>query len=671
MGNGQTPVKREASQLVKLLLEKHVQPLSIGDEFSNRVFDLVIEELDPNGFILTMEDIKRLRAYRDTIDDDISGKSWLFFPALTDTYKKALSRSLEFVVAATDVPVDVYAKISPLDTTRARSEFDHKSFWRLLLHHYIMADVAELRPANASTGEKEFLTKFEPLVRRKLRLRNQHMIQRTLNHPEGYDKYVASVFMRSISQAFDPHSTYLSMTEMENFISQLSTEGYFFGLGLDENDKGEIVITSLKPGGPAWKSGMIHNGDVVEKLRWKGGEWLDALGMDETELDAILQQSNHNILELMLRDVTNASHVVELKKEKISSDQNVVRGFVLNGARKIGYIYLPDFYSEWGETEGAKCANDVAREILKLKNEKIEGLILDVRYNGGGSLYEAIAMAGSFIDAGPMGILGDRKEVVTEKDFNRGTVWDGPLVIMVNKLSASAAEFLAAALQDYRRAIIVGSTTYGKATSQEMFSLVPGRAQIDYAKIGNELGAGYSTITTSRIYRITGKSLQNVGVIPDVKIEDPYDLLDYHESLLPYSIRQDSVNKKTYYTPMQPLPIRCLQERSVVRLNADSSFIALRSYLKSYKESGEPMTMDFKNLVDAASRRNRSLILFNKSEAAQMPDFQVQPTTSDQASVVDEYQNSLNSIWLKNISKDISLAEGFHIICDYIELLNH
>jgi carboxyl-terminal processing protease len=281
-------------------------------------------------------------------------------------------------------------------------------------------------------------------------------------------------------------------------------------------------------------------------------------------------------------------------------------------------------------------------------------------------------MAGSFVDAGPMGILGDRKEAVTEKDFNRGTVWDGPLVIMVNKLSASASEFLAAALQDYKRAIIVGSTTFGKATSQEMFSLFPGKSQIDFSKIGNQDGSGYCTVTTARIYRITGKSLQNVGVVPDVKIADPYDLIEYHESILPYSLKQDSVNKKTYFTPMKPMPLNCLQERSFFRMKADSSFVALQAYVESHRAQEDNMTTDFKELVEAAARRHRILASFKKSMEAANPDFRVLPTISDQKqSAVDDYKNALNSIWLKNITNDISLAEGFHIICDYIELSNH
>src|SRR5437762_8924227 len=161
-----------------------------------------------------------------------------------------------------------------------------------------------------------------------------------------------------------------------------------------------------------------------------------------------------------------------LAKEKIETEDDIVKGYVLNGEKKIGYISLPDFYTIWEDESGSGCANDVAKEIVKLKKENIDGLILDVRYNGGGSLGEALQLTGIFIDEGPL--LGEKDrngKLVFLKDPNRGTIYDGPMVLMVNGQSASASEVLAAALQDYHRALIVGSSTYGKATMQEIFPM--------------------------------------------------------------------------------------------------------------------------------------------------------------------------------------------------------
>jgi carboxyl-terminal processing protease len=673
--NAQTRnVRAEAMQLKKVMLEKHVAPPLIDDQFSGRVFNLVLDQLDPDGYFFTMEEITTLQVHREKIDDELNGRAWNFFPTLVEHYRRALIRSQEFIAVGTEAPFNVLSKVQPIDTSRARSEFDHKSLWRLLLHYQVMEELAELRRSFPSLSDKDFLAKHEPIVRQKEKLRGERLVKRILYHSEGFESHLATTFLQCISMAFDPHSTYMSTTQMENFISRLSTEGYYFGLGLDENESGDLVIANIKPGSPAWKSGVIHNGDVIEKMRWKGNgnDWIDVAGMDESEVDEILNESNHNALELTLRNLTNGQVVVELKKEKLNSDENVVRSFILEGDRKIGYIYLPDFYSEWGEVEGAKCASDVAKEIIKLKAENVEGLILDVRYNGGGSLSEAVAMAGSFIDAGPMGILGDRgKEPVTEKDYNRGTVWDGPLVIMVNKLSASASEFLAAALQDYRRAIIVGSVTYGKATGQEMFSMTPGKSTIDFTNLASNGGWGFSTITTSRIYRITGKSLQNVGVVPDVRLPDLFELVDYHESLMPYSIKQDSISKKTYYTPLAPLPLDCIRDRSAFRLKSDTAFSHLRTYIETFKRYQPSEASEWNMLLKESMEKHHVFQNFSRALDATKPDFGVIVTgEKENGATWDEYQRSVNSAWVKNITKDISLAEGFHIICDYIELTN-
>jgi carboxyl-terminal processing protease len=484
---------------------------------------------------------------------------------------------------------------------------------------------------------------------------------------------MATLFLNCMSHAFDAHSAYMSPTQMENFMSALSSEGYYFGISVDENENGEFVISNLRPGGPAWKSGTVHNGDVIEKLRWAGNEWIDVAGMDEQEIDAILSESNHNTLELTLRNVTAGPQVVQLKKEKLDSDDNIVRSFILEGRKKIGYISLPDFYSEWGDQEGAQCANDVAREILKLKRENIQGLILDVRFNGGGSLAEAVAMAGTFVDAGPMGILKTKAtDEVTVKDMNRGTVYDGPLVIMVNRLSASASEFLAAALQDHRRAIIVGTGTYGKATGQEMYSLIPGKPDIDYAKLNNPAW-GYSTITTSRIYRINGKSLQRQGVVADITLPDFYDIDGYSEAALPFALKPDSSSKKTYYTQFAPFPIKQLREKSHARVVADTLFASIQNYVNNiYDKKEETDFVEWPLLMQKAFADHHQFQSIKAALENTTPVFSIAvPAQEQQKLLWDEYDEGIHAAWVKNIGKDISLEEAFHILCDYIDTANH
>ena len=301
------------------------------------------------------------------------------------------------------------------------------------------------------------------------------MIHRILNHASGYENHIATQFLQSVSLAFDPHSSYLSLAQMENFLASLSTEGYYFGISVDENERGEIVITQLTPGGPAWKSGEVHAGDVIEQIRWEGSEWIEVDGMTQDEFDNLLQESIRNSIEFTLEGNGRYREDSATSERKRCQPKKIELKVLFSKGRKESVMFLCRDFIPIGVMRRDHGAPMMwRRKYLKLKKENIDGLVLDVRYNRGGSLKEAVAMAGIFIDAGPMGVLKVKGGTTqSEKDVNRGTVYDGPLLLMVNGLSASASEFLAAALQDYHRGIIVGSRTYGKATGQEVFSLEP------------------------------------------------------------------------------------------------------------------------------------------------------------------------------------------------------
>ncbi len=674
----QSPIARtprtEAAQLKHILQQKHISPPSINDDFSERVFTLLIAELDPESNYLTGEEFEKLAAFRNKLDDEINGAGWSFLPIVNEVYKQSLTRCEKLIVSVTESAVSSSVKLEAIDTIRATNIETHGIRWHALLKADILQELAHLRVHGAGLSEKDFFTKNESIIRTRVRMKYQRQLQRLLHPVVGFENYVSNLYLQCIAHAFDPHSSYMPLTEMENFMSQLSTEGYYFGIGIDENDNGEIQITNLKPGGPAWKSGEIHAGDVIEKVRWTGEEWTETAGMEREELDDILRESNHNTLELSLKNATQGSHIVKLRKEKLQSDDNMVRGFLLTGKRKIGYISLPDFYSEWGETEGSRCANDVAKEIIKLKRENIEGLILDLRFNGGGSLEEASAMAGTFIEAGPMGVIQARgEEPVTMKDENRGTVYDGPLVVLVNSISASASEFLAAALQDYRRAIIVGADTYGKATGQLMYALTPGKSEINYDKLASPGGWGFTSVTLIRIYRITGKSLQKNGVRVDIKLPDLYDLAGYRESLLPYALLPDSSNKKTYYTPLKKLPLESLRLKSATRVASDSAFISLTNYMSDFKQSiAEPsQTLQWNDLVKRTQQAQLRAQAMTRELQKPTSDFNVSSSNDIQTTGLwDEYAKVVDQAWVKNISTDPSLEEAFNILCDYISILN-
>ena len=664
-------VKNEALQLKKLILQHHFDPKPINDLFSARVFDHFLNSLDPEKMYFTNQDIQVLTAFKNKIDDDLTGTSWDFLPAITERYKQSLLRCEAIITRHTKTPFDLTKKeLFVPDTVWADNDVANATLWQKSLKYDALNELIYLQKRTPEIAEEEFLSKKEADARTRVQRNSLRMIHRILNHTSGYENYVATQFLQSVSLTFDPHSSYLSLDEMENFLASLSTEGFYFGITVDENDRGEIVITQLTPGGPAWKSGEVHAGDIIEQIRWEGSEWMEVDGMTRDEFDNMLQESIRHSIEFTLKKTGGIEKTVKLRKEKMSAEENRVKSFILEGDKKIGYVSLPGFYTDWGDEEGSRCANDVAKEILKLKKENIDGLVLDVRFNRGGSLKEAVAMAGIFIDAGPMGVIKIKGGTTqSEKDINRGTVYDGPLLLMVNGLSASASEFLAAALQDYHRGIVVGSRTYGKATGQEVFSLEPDGKGVSTLPL-KKLGWGYTTITTLKIYRVTGKTAQKRGVIPDIPLPDLYEFIDFREETLKDALASDSISKKIYYTPLGLLPVCELKEKSQVRIAKSQGFqstIACSKALSGLSKKLDSVALnwnDYKKLINDEGERFKLL-----KEITDTPTsaFKVANHSFDQQRMErDEYVRQVNDGWTKNLSRDISLEEAFYIICDYI-----
>jgi carboxyl-terminal processing protease len=454
-------------------------------------------------------------------------------------------------------------------------------------------------------------------------------------------------------------------------VSSLSTEGYYFGVTFGENDRGEVSVTQLMPGGPAWKLGEVHPGDILQILQWEGQEAIDLWGFSLNEVNDILAETNHATIAMTLRKADGTYKTVSLRKEKVEAEETQVKSFLLDGTRKVGYISLPDFYTNWDDQEGSQCARDVAREVMKLKKENIEGLILDLRFNGGGSMDEAVAMAGIFIDAGPVGVVKGRTgEMRTVKDVNRGTVYDGPLVLMVNGLSASASEFLAAALQDYRRAVVVGGRTYGKATAQTLSPVDPKIAPTAMADFSKAPAQSYSSITLEKMYRITGKTAQQSGVVPDIILHDALEALPIREADLPRAFPSDSIQKKMYYQPLPALPLKTLQDLSASRVKGLPQFTALQAYgqqiaaLEHRHDKVSLVWADFKKQYDVelamvAGVEKNSNATANAFKASRLH-------AVEQRMQMDAYTDEFNRSWIKNLQDDIFVNEAFLIICDYI-----
>jgi carboxyl-terminal processing protease len=461
---------------------------------------------------------------------------------------------------------------------------------------------------------------------------------------------------------------FFSPQEEENFQSQISTEEFSFGFIIDENE-GKIVVEQLIPGGPAWKSGEINKNDELLQLQWEGRDPVDISLMTAEETDKILDEYNHGNITVKIKKPNGTIRSVKLAKEKIETEEDIVKGYILNGEKKFGYISLPDFYTTWFDEKGSGCANDVAKEIVKLKKENIEGLILDVRYNGGGSLGEALQLTGIFIDEGPL--LGEKDRVgklTFLKDPNRGTIYDGPMVLMVNGQSASASEALAAALQDYNRAVIVGSATYGKATMQQILPMDTITSKKDVHSAD-----GYVKITMGKLYRVTGQTTQLNGVLPDVALPDSYDGLEYLEKFSAHVLGSDTVKKNAYYKPLSSLPIAELSALSVKRVSSNKDFQDINTIIKKQTLLMKSGTLTVPLKAEAFEKwmqeKELEQTIINETEKPPSKVFTVDNHQADkQVLKTDNYSKEINDIRLKNLQQDIYLEEAYRVLSDLVRI---
>ncbi|HEY9047231.1 MAG TPA: carboxy terminal-processing peptidase [Ohtaekwangia sp.] len=670
--------EREARLLIRKLKEQHYSPKPVDDVFAGQVFDALLREIDPDKLFFTEADIKPLLKYRSLLDDELNGTGWKFLQDLTTVYKASLQRSAAIIEEQSAAPFKKdFREFFEYDTAHwSFNEQERVHRWRHWLKYQAFERLVDKQKSyTGNTGD--FYTRYEPETRQRVKQQELRSIKRILNHASGFESFLATAYFQVIASVFDPHTSYLPLTAMENFMASLSTEGYYFGVTLDENDRGDVLIAALAPGGPAWKSGELHASDILVSLQWEGQERIDVTGLSLEEANQVLADDNHQMMDFTVQQASGIAHTVRLRKEKISLEENYARSYLLKDKYTIGYISLPDFYTRWSdESEGTRCASDVAKEILNLKKEHIDGLILDVRYNGGGSLQEAMAMAGIFIDEGALGILKDKTQhATTLKDMNRGTVYDGPLILMVNGQSASASEFLAAALQDYNRAVIVGSATFGKATAQNFFPLDP--AQKPPSLDGTlKSGTGYASITTDKIYRVTGRAVQGRGVRPDVLLPDILEVLDLGEARLPFALPLDSVIKKTYYRPQLPLPLLPLRKNSEARVEASAPFqevLKSRAWLAAeVKKRQEPVLLLWDDFNQHAAEQTKHYAALEQAFSQSVSTYTVSNSQSDQQRVtLDDYTRKFNDTWLKKLRKDIYLAEAFHVMADLIEETSH
>jgi len=642
---------RHAIKLIQLLNENHIQPPDLGVSFQHDLTAEFFGEIDPYQIFFSSEDADNLRTTNLSVSSTQT-EFCNFAQALTTMVEGRLKQAEREIEAYLHGKLNYTEKDSfellPKPSLNATTNYQKRQ-----LRRYLKYQVLEQMSILADTITKEEFLKRESEAREKVNARETKRIQKLLSANKNLLDFTTGVMLKSIATLYDPHSSYFTNEEMIDFQNELSSSILSYGLDFWEDETGDLTVNSLVPGGAAWQSNEIHEGDVILSIKWDNNEKISARDFSPAELRDKLELNKNRRAEITVRKKDGTTSVVKLEKSTVESDNNHVDGYILTGRKKIGYIALPAFYTNWNGKDVKGCANDVAAELIKLKKENIQGLILDLRFNGGGSTKEAMELAGIFINVGPLMVLQTKKQALfTLKDATPGAAYAGPLVILVNGLSASASEMIAASLQDHQRALILGTPTFGKSNGQSVYPIIE-KDTVAHVKV-----------TNGRLYRITGKSYQRLGVQPDITLPDVSQYLGYNEGKLPKALPNDFINKKTYYTPLQLPSIAELRKRSTQRISKSRFFQQFQK--KEFQQQYIPLHLDafIKHMRDEINEFGISM-----EQGTTTTPYVVKHNQFNRALLqLDQHRNEMTIEFMQELAQSPYLQEAYNILVDYLEL---
>lgn len=673
--NQESPELRQRkllSTVGHLLESEHYSPRRIDDDFSKEVFNAYFKALDPEKNIFLQTDLDSLSNYNTTIDDEIHGATIAFQPAVSAVYERRIKEVQSLFNQIMDQPFDFNkddsVQLNMDKLPYPKNELERAKRWEMLLKYRTIERYAVfIEEREKNKGKEKFVFKNDSTIEAESRAYIKKSYKKRL---ESFEKTFTKekrfdLFLNAITGLMDPHTDYLAPVEKRSFTEQMSGVIYGIGAQLTQDDFG-IRIASIQPGGPAWKSGQIVVNDVIVKIAQGADEPVDVSGYETTDAVKLIRGSLGTEVRLTFRKPDGSFKVVSLIREKIVLDEGYARSVVIQkGEDKYGYIFLPDFYADFEREDGHRCSEDVAAEIKKLKAENVKGIAIDVRFNGGGSLYEVVQMAGLFIDKGPIVQIRNKEgRSQTLYDETPGILYDGPLVVMVNEFSASASEIFAGAIQDYKRGIIIGSSsTYGKGTVQRNVAF---GKPLDSLGIQTEYGS--VKLTFQKFYRITGSSTQKKGVVPDVILPDDYEYLKYREKDNESALSWDEMEKAKYQVwpnYLQMMPIIQATNKHIQNDTALNKFKQNLQWVSSQLETPVYLKFDkyqaFKKQAQELSKQNeQALKLKTTMKLAPMKvdydKFYNNPDKSKQ----DRYQG-----WIKDLAKDFQLNEASTILAAF------
>jgi len=663
--------------LIKILNQTmqaaHFKQVDLNDEFSEKLFVFYIKQLDYNKRFFIKSDIEELEKYKTLIDDEIKNESLDFFKLTNEKIQLRTEAVTKIYVEYLANPINFEANETlELDAEKkdyAKDEEDLKLEWQKIIKYSVLDKIdTQLKIQEDAIEKNDTSVKikdFETIEKeaRESVLKNYNEWFKRLNELTEEDRF--SIFLSSITFTYDPHSEFFAPKEKDNF--DISISGKLEGIGatLQQQD-GYVKVVSIVTGSPCWKQGELEVNDVILKVAQADGEAVSIVDMRLDNAVQLVRGAKGTEVRLTVKKIDGTIKIISIIRDEVQIGETYAKSIIVSDSEnkvKIGYIYLPVFYVDFENKNGRHCSEDIKKELIKLKKENVDGIVFDVRDNGGGSLQDVVDMAGLFIKEGAIvQVKGRYGEPSLYKDTDKDIYYDGNLVVLVNTFSASASEILAAAIQDYNRGIVIGSTsTFGKGTVQRFIDF-------DQLITGNETlkPFGVVKITTHKFYRVNGGATQLKGVIPDIIVPDNYKYIESGEKEMDNALEWDQIEKAKYDEWSVNYNENKIIEKSNKRIADNENFNLIDENAKRLKREYDNTLISLnlekyradKKIKNEEAQKFKSIGKTENSLKFEILKDDLEIMKTDTV-LKTSYEN-----WQKELKKDIELEEAINVMID-------
>lgn len=668
-GDIDTNQKAILKNIRRILALRHFQPKEFNDQYSEKVFDNYLERIDPYKRYLTQKDYDQMVQNRTKMDDDIENLDTSFYNASIDTLQVRIQYIQEHFSELLAQPFDFDKQEEfiideehysyPKDTQELLSK------WKEILKYSTLGEISSMledqekkKEKNDSTFTEKSFIEIEKEAREKVKEDYQDFFRRFLQRDK---KDWFSSYVNSYTELFDPHTSYFSPKNKEDFDFGIS--GKLEGIGAMIQDvKGYPTIKEIVIGSPSWKQGDLEAGDKILKVAQKGKDPVSVVGMKLDDAIRLIRGKKGTTVILTVEKEDGSSKDIPIIRDIIEYDASYAKSAIIvdDHNTKYGLINLPEFYFNPNDPSDRNAASDFKKELLALKSQDIKGVIIDLRNNGGGSLATVVDIVGMFIEKGP--VVQVKTQAGNERvlrDVDSTIDWKGPVVVLVNEFSASASEILAAALQDYERAVIIGSKqTFGKGTVQSFYPV---------NIFGNSDDLGAIKLTIQKFYRINGGSTQLEGVSSDIILPSKFLYTDVGERDYDNALGFDKIDPARYEKWSPTIKMKRIKEKSKQRITNNPNFKLLDENAKWFDElkDRKSISLNFKEYqenkkIQEAKAEHFDSIFENYKNGLQIksPSYELELIEND--SILAEKRK----VWHEGISKDIQLEEAIHVLQD-------